>query len=84
MANDKIARTPLQLGNCMREQRRKLGLSQEELAAKIGVRQRTVSDIETSARVRLDTVLRALAALNLELVIRPRTKASPQDIERLF
>lgn len=85
MANiDKIARTPLQLGNYIRERRRELGLTQENLAAKIGVRQRTVSDIETSAAARLDTVLRALAALDLELVIRPRTKGSPQDIERLF
>jgi HTH-type transcriptional regulator/antitoxin HipB len=85
MANiDKVARTPLQLGNYIRERRREFGLTQENLAAKIGVRQRTVSDIETSAAVRLETVLRALAALDLELVIRPRTKSSPQDIERLF
>ncbi|MGA2859238.1 MAG: helix-turn-helix domain-containing protein [Candidatus Sulfotelmatobacter sp.] len=85
MANiDKIARTPLQLGNYIRERRRELGLTQENLAAKIGVRQRTVSNIETSAAARFDTVLRALAALDLELVIRPRTKGSPQDIERLF
>jgi HTH-type transcriptional regulator / antitoxin HipB len=81
---DKIARTPLQLANSIRERRRELGLTQENLASKIGVRQRTISDIETSAATRLDTVLRALAALDLELVIRPRTKASPQDIERLF
>jgi HTH-type transcriptional regulator/antitoxin HipB len=85
MANiDKIARTPVQIGNYIRERRRELNLTQEKLAAKIGVRQRTVSDIETSAAARLDTVLRALAALDLELVIRPRTKGSPQDIERLF
>jgi HTH-type transcriptional regulator / antitoxin HipB len=85
MANiDKIARTPVQIGNYIRERRRELGLTQEKLAAKIGVRQRTVSDIETSAAARLDTVLRALAALDLELVIRLRTKSSPQDIERLF
>jgi HTH-type transcriptional regulator/antitoxin HipB len=81
---DKIARTPLQLANYIRERRRELGFTQENLASKIGVRQRTVSDIETSAAARLDTVLRALAALDLELVIRPRTKGSPQDIERLF
>ena len=56
----------------------------ESLAAKIGVRQRTVSDIENPRAARLDTVLRALVALDLELVIRPRTKGSPQDIERLF
>ena len=81
---DKIARSPLQLANYIRERRRELGLTQENLASRIGVRQRTVSDIETSAAARLDTVLRALAALDLELVIRPRTKGSPQDIERLF
>jgi HTH-type transcriptional regulator/antitoxin HipB len=79
-----IARTPLQLGNCIRERRRKLGLSQEQLAAKIGVRQRTVSDIETSAAARLDTLLRALAALDLELVVRVRTKSSADDIEAIF
>lgn len=85
MANpDKIARTPIQLGNLIRERRRQLGLTQETLATKIGVRQRTISDMETCAEVRLDTVLRALAALDLELLIRPRTKGSPQDIERLF
>lgn len=40
-----LARIPLQLGNAIRESRRKLGLSQGQLAAKAGVRQRTVSDI---------------------------------------
>ena len=79
-----IARTPLQLGNYIRQRRRELGLTQEKLAAKVGVRQRTVSDIETSAAVRFDTVLRTLAALDLELVIRPRSKGSARDIERLF
>src|SRR5271166_2708320 len=79
-----IARTPLQLGNYIRQRRRELGLTQEKLAATVGVRQRTVSDIETSAAARFDTVLRTLAALDLELVIRPRTKGSSQDIERLF
>ncbi len=79
-----IARTPLQLGNCIRQRRRELGLTQEQLAAKVRVRQRTISDVETSAEVRVDTVLRTLAALDLELVIRPRTKSSSRDIERLF
>jgi HTH-type transcriptional regulator/antitoxin HipB len=79
-----IARTPFQLGNCIRETRRKRGLSQEELAAKIGVRQKTVSNVETSAAARLETVLRTLAALDLELVVRRRTKSSADDIEAIF
>lgn len=81
---ESIARTPLQLGNYIRRRRRELGLTQEKLAAKVGVRQRTISDVETSAAARVDTVLRTLAALDLELVIRPRTKGSPREIDRLF
>ena len=76
---ESIARSPLQLGNYIRQRRRELGLTQEKLAAKVGVRQRTISDIETSAAARVDTVL-----LDLELMIRPRTKGSARDIERLF
>jgi HTH-type transcriptional regulator / antitoxin HipB len=79
-----IARTPLQLGNSIRQRRCQLGLTQDKLAAKIGMRQRTVSDVETSAATRVDTLLRTLAALDLEFVIRPRTKGSHRDIERLF
>lgn len=59
-------------------------MSQEGLAAKVGVRQRTVSDLETAGAARLDTLLRALGALDLELVIRPRTKSSAGDIEAIF
>lgn len=79
-----IARTPLQLGNSIRERRRKLKLSQEALAAKVGVRQKTVSDIEIVGAGRIDTLLRALSALDLELVIRLRTKGSAHDIEAIF
>ncbi len=79
-----ITRTPLQFGNSIRERRRKLGLSQEQLAAKAGVRQRTVSDIENAGVARLDTLLRALGALDLELVVRTRTKSSANDIEAIF
>lgn len=79
-----IARTPLQLGNSIRERRRKLGLSQEQLAAKIGLRQRTISDVENAGTARLDTLLRVLAALDLEIVIRTRTRGSAKDIEAIF
>jgi HTH-type transcriptional regulator/antitoxin HipB len=79
-----IARTPLQLGNSIRERRRKLDLTQEQLAAKVGMRQKTVSDIESAGAGRLDTLLRVLGALDLELVIRRRTKGSPNDIEANF
>ncbi len=79
-----IVRTPIQLANSIRVRRRKLGLSQEQLAAKIGVRQKTLSDIENARSARLDTLLRILAVLNLELVVRARTKSSANDIEAIF
>lgn len=79
-----FARTPLQLGNGIRERRRRLGLTQEQLAAKAGVRQRTVSDVENAGNARLDTVMRVLAALDLELVLQTRTKGSAKDIEDIF
>lgn len=80
-----IARTPKQLGNLLRQRRKELGLTQEALASKIGMRQATLSELETSAtNTRTGTLLSALAALDLELVIRPRTKSSEKDIEALF
>ena len=79
-----VARTPLQFGNEIRENRRKLGMTQEQLAARAGVRQRTVSDIESAGKARLDTVMRILAVLSLELVVRVRTKGSAKDIEDIF
>jgi transcriptional regulator with XRE-family HTH domain len=47
------------------KRRRDLVLTQEQLAAKAGVRQRTISDIKRSTAARFDTVLRVLAALSL-------------------
>lgn len=79
-----ITRTTVQLANSIREKRRKLGLSQEQLAAQIVVRQRTLSDIENARSARLDTLLRILAVLDLELVVRERTKSSADDIEAIF
>ena len=79
-----IARTPLQLGNSIRERRRKQGLTQEQLAVKVGVRQRTISDIESAGAARIDTLLRTLGALDLELLVRPRTKGSASEIEAIF
>jgi len=81
---EQVARTPKQLGNLLRQRRTELQLSQGALASRIGLRQSTVSALETSATVRTATLLSALAALDLEMVIRPRTKTSAKDIEALF
>jgi len=79
-----IARTPHQLGNSIRERRRQLGLTQEQLAEKVGVRQRTISDVESAGTARVDTLLRMFVALDLELLVRQRTRGSASDIEAIF
>lgn len=82
---DQIARTPKQIGAVIQRQRRKLGQTQASLGAGIKHRQATVSKLEAGEPgARLGTLLDVLAALNLEMVLRPRTKSSAEDIESLF
>ncbi len=80
-----LARTEQQFGNALRRARKRLGLSQGDLGEKAGLRQSTISDIERgNAGAKLDTILQLLAALDLELEIKPRRKAAPADIEDIF
>ena len=79
------ARTAQQIGNHIRNARKKRGWSQAQLGEKAGMKQATVSVIETgSPKARLDTILAALAALDLEFLIQDRTKSSISDIEDIF
>ncbi|MCA0319587.1 MAG: helix-turn-helix domain-containing protein [Proteobacteria bacterium] len=76
-----LARTPQQIGNAIRRARKQLGLNQAELGQRSGLRQATVSLIETgNPAARIDTVLALLAALDLEFQVAPRTKQSSSDI----
>jgi HTH-type transcriptional regulator/antitoxin HipB len=51
----------------------------------MGARQATVSKLESGEpATQLKTLMDALAALDLELVIRPRSQAGPEDIEDTF
>ncbi|HEY4253291.1 MAG TPA: helix-turn-helix domain-containing protein [Roseomonas sp.] len=82
---EQIARTPKQIGDALRRRRRALGLNQTRLGEKTSLRQATISDVEGGAPgAQLSTICDMLAALDLECVIRPRTKAAPADIETLF
>ena len=63
-------RTPLDLGLAIRDRRRKLKLSQTELARNAGVGRQWVVAIEHGkSRAELGLVLRTLAALDLPLRI---------------
>jgi len=82
---DQIARTPKQVGNAVRRHRRMKGMRQEDLGAKTRLRQATISGLEAGEPgTQLRTLFAVLTALDLELVIRPRTKISNEKIEDLF
>ncbi|HEY8899254.1 MAG TPA: helix-turn-helix domain-containing protein [Chthoniobacterales bacterium] len=82
---NELARTPKQIGNLIHRLRKRQALSQNELAEKTGLRQATISLIETgNPGVRLDTLLTVLSALDLEFQIAPRSKGSAQEMENLF
>ncbi|HSH43463.1 MAG TPA: helix-turn-helix transcriptional regulator [Arenicellales bacterium] len=79
------ARTAKQLGAIIRRERRRQGLTQARLGAKIGLRQATVSRLEAGEpAIQLRTLLDVLTALNLEIHVAPRGKTSIDELESLF
>lgn len=77
-----LARNPKQIGNAIRRARKRLSLSQSQVGDRSGLRQETISMIETgNPATRIDTLLSVIAALDLEFQIAPRSKHSPHDIE---
>lgn len=80
-----LVRTPQQAGAAIRRIRRRRSLTQVELGAKMRVRQATVSKLEAGEpATQLRVLMDALLALDLELVIRPRTLTAIDDIETIF
>ena len=72
----KIIRNDKDLGEAIRRARKNMGLRQVDVAQKASVRQALVSDLENGATTaKLDTVIRVLAALDMDLSIVPRRKA---------
>jgi HTH-type transcriptional regulator/antitoxin HipB len=80
-----LVRSPKQLGAALRRFRRERKMTQAQLASRAGLRQATVSQVENGLEtVKLNTVMDLLRALDLEVVLQPRTKGSHKDIEELF
>lgn len=80
-----IVRTTNQLAAVLRRSRRQKHLTQGGLGNLMGVRQATVSKLENGEPgTQLGVLIDALAALDLELVVRPRTKAPIDEIAELF
>jgi HTH-type transcriptional regulator/antitoxin HipB len=77
-------RTPLDLGLVIRRQRRRLGLSQADLAGRAGVGRQWLVDVEHGkARAELGLVLRTLAALDLALTLAGDDAAATQRDDRI-
>jgi HTH-type transcriptional regulator/antitoxin HipB len=82
---DTIVRTAKQLGAALRRFRRQKNITQEGLGQLMHARQATVSKLESGeSGTQLGVLTDALAALDLELVVRPRSKGSTEQIEDLF
>lgn len=81
-----MIRDQRQLGAAIRRLRRDAGMSQQALADRAGIRQPTLSELESGKMAgRLDTILRVLAALDLDMTLQPRRRNSrDSDIGNIF
>jgi HTH-type transcriptional regulator/antitoxin HipB len=68
-------RNSKQLGNILKRFRASTPSTQKTVAEKSGLRQASVSQIEAGAKgIRLDSLFKILAALDLEIIVQKRTK----------
>lgn len=82
---NELARTPRQIGTIIQRARKKRSWTQMQLAERAGLRQATISVIESGEKpAKLESILAVLAALDLELRIGERSKGHARDIEALF
>lgn len=79
---EQVIQAPAQLGVLLRGARRQQGMNQQELALKAGgISQNRLSQLELQpGRFTVERLLLILAALDLELVVRPRDN-SPKPAE---
>jgi HTH-type transcriptional regulator/antitoxin HipB len=77
-----VTRTPQQLGQSLKARRAKLQLSQTEVAAKVGMKQNTVSVLEISTpSSSVESLFKVISALGLELVVREKSKSPSSSQE---
>lgn len=80
-----LARTSRQIGTIIQRARKKRNWTQMQLAERAGLRQATISTIESGQTpAKLDSILTVLAALDLEFRVSARSKGNERDIEELF
>lgn len=82
---NEMARNTRQLGALIQRARKQRGWSQGQLAERAGIRQSTVSLIETDdTSARAETIFAILGALDLEMRVAPRSKGAATDLVDIF
>lgn len=80
---NQLVRMPRQLGAIIQSARVRQGMTQSDLAGISGTQQKTISAIENgSVGVKLGTLLRVIASLDLDIKIGPRERGP--SIEDVF
>lgn len=80
-----IARNTKQIGDILARFRKNKKSTQTDIGKQTGLRQATISELENGGKgTKLQTLIEVLTALDLEIVIRPRSKSSLSDFEDLF
>lgn len=76
-------RTPAQLSAVLQAFRKQAGMTQQELAMRLGVTQQTLSTFERNAqKVSAERLLTILSLLGVELVMRPKNASgNPQSTD---
>lgn len=75
-------RTLNELPTLLKQRRRQLGLSQQDMRMRTGMTQQQYQKIEAGADPRLSTLLRILEGMELELMLVPRQRV--QEIKELL
>ncbi len=82
---EQAARTQAQLGAVLRRARKAKRLTQTQLGELINKRQATLSNLESAdGGATLETLFSVLAALDLELAVRPRRKSTASSLGDVF
>ena len=81
---NQVVRLPRQLGAIIQNERRRQGMTQQQLASLIGKQQKTISAIENGSQgTKLETLLRVIATLDLDIQIEP-SRTEGKSIEDVF
>lgn len=77
-----IIRRPQDLGSLIRDQRRKLGMTQSQLASQTGVSRKWLVDVESGKRAGdMKLILRTLNAMGIVLNATGRVRKQPHALD---